>query len=78
MIRRGKTAIGIAERRGKRMEVVLAFVSEPSYARRLDFHGVAERVADAKLAANLDKALLDALNGSLPSNFRRRPQSQPG
>ncbi|MCM2317891.1 MAG: hypothetical protein NDI93_01010 [Pseudomonas sp.] len=75
---RGKTPIGIAERRGKRMAVVLAFVSEPSYSRRLDFHGVAERVADAKLAANLDKALLDALSGSLPRSFRLRPQSQPG
>lgn len=77
VIRRGTTPIGIAERRGKRMEVVLAFVSQPSYARRLDFYGVAERVADAELAANLDKALLDALSGSLPSNFRRRPQASP-
>jgi hypothetical protein len=59
------------------MEVVLAFVSEPSYTRRLDFHGVAERVADAKLAANLDKALLDALAGGLLSSFKRRSQANP-
>jgi len=77
VLRRGNTPIGIAERRGKRMEVVLAFVSQPSYARRLDFYGVAERVADAELAANLDKALLDALSGSLPTNFRKRPQAYP-
>lgn len=80
VIRRGKTPIGIAERRGKGKDkpvVVLAFVSEPNYTRRLDFHGVAERVADAKLAANLDKALLDALSGSLPTNFRKRPQAYP-
>lgn len=77
VIRRGKTPIGIAERRGKTMAVVLVFMNEPNYTRRLDFHGVAERVADAKLAANLDKALLDALSGSLPTNFRRRPQAYP-
>lgn len=77
VLRRGRVPIGIAERRGKRMEVVLAFVSEPSYTPRLDFHGVAERVATDRLPANLDKALLDALSGSLPSHFRRRPQSQP-
>lgn len=81
VIRRGKTPIGIAERRGKRMEVVLAFVDQPNYSRRLDFHGVAERVANDRLSANLDKALLDALAhafSGLPSNFRKRPQDQPG
>lgn len=76
VLRRGRTPIGIAERRGKALAVVLAFVDEPSYTRRLDFHGVAERVAGERLAANLDKALLDALAGRLPDNFRRRPQSR--
>ncbi|HLA33002.1 MAG TPA: hypothetical protein VJ047_18430 [Pseudomonas sp.] len=77
VLRRGKTPIGIAERRGKSMAMVLAFVSQPQYRRRLDFHGVVERVADANLEANIDKAITDALTGNLPTNFKRRPQSQP-
>lgn len=76
VLRRGKTPIGIAERRGKSMAMVLAFVSQPQYRRRLDFHGVVERVADANLEANIDKAITDALTGNLPTNFKRRPQSQ--
>jgi len=78
VIRRGKTAIGIAERRGERVQVVLAFVRQPHYRNRLDFHGVVERVAEQTLATNVDKAVADALTGRLPTNFRRRPQSSPG
>ncbi len=77
VIRRGREPIGIAERRGKKMEVVLAFVSNPNYTRRLDFYGLAERVARDRLPANLDKALLDALAGKLPTNFSKRPQPFP-
>ena len=77
VLRRGKTPIGIAERRGKAMIMVLAFVSQPQYRRRLDFHGVVERTAEANLEANIDKAITDALTGKLPTNFKRRPQGQP-
>lgn len=76
VLRRGKTPIGIAERRGKSMAMVLAFVSQPQYRRRLDFHGVVERIADANLEANIDKAITDALTGNLPTSFKRLPQSQ--
>ncbi|WP_010490757.1 hypothetical protein [Pseudomonas sp. S9] len=77
VMRRGKTPIGIAERRGKTVQMVLAFVSQPQYRRRLDFHGVVERTADANLETNVDKAITNALSGNLPNNFKRRPQSQP-
>lgn len=75
VIKRGKTPIGIAERRGKQMKVVLAFVSKPAYTQRLDFYGIATRVTAERLPANLDKALLDALGrgtGTLPTRFDRR------
>lgn len=77
VMRRGKVPIGIAERRGKTLKMVLAFVSQPQYRGRLDFHGVVSRVADANLEANLDKSITDALTGNLPTNFRRRPQASP-
>lgn len=77
VMRRGKVPIGIAERRGKTLKMVLAFVSQPQYRARLDFHGVGTRVADANLEANIDKAITDALTGNLPTNFRRRPQASP-
>lgn len=77
VMRRGKTPIGIAERRGKTVQMVIAFVSQPQYRRRLDFHGVVERTADANLETNVDKAITNALNGNVPSNFKRRPQSPP-
>jgi len=77
VMRRGKVAIGIAERRGRTLRMVLAFVKTPSYRARLDFHGVVRRVTDERLATNVDKAVTDALNGRLPSNFERRPQAQP-
>ena len=78
VMRRGQTPIGIAERRGKSLTMVLAFVSQPQYRRRLDFHGMVERIADANLEANIDKAITDALTGKLPTNFKRRPQASPG
>lgn len=75
VIKRGKTPIGIAERRGEDMRVVLMFSrSMPSYRARFKFHDVVRRVAenDAQLETNIDKAIADALNGRLPSNFNRR------
>ncbi|WP_341870009.1 hypothetical protein [Ectopseudomonas khazarica] len=75
VMKRGRTPIGIAERRGKSVSMVIAFVRQPQYRERLDFHGVVRRVAenDAQLEANIDKAIADALSGRLPTNFSRRP-----
>ncbi|MDP3978342.1 MAG: hypothetical protein Q8P85_10180 [Pseudomonas sp.] len=81
VIKRGKVPIGIAERRGEDdMRVVLMFTrGAPHYRERFRFHDVVRRVAenDAQLEANINKAITDALTGKLPTNFRRRPQSQP-
>lgn len=80
VMKRGKTPIGIAERRGKGVVMVLAFVRQPQYRERFKFHDVVRRVAedDGQLEVNIDKAIADALSGRLPSNFRRRPQASPG
>ena len=81
VIKRGKTPIGIAERRGKdSMVMVLAFVRQPQYRERFKFYDVVRRVAenDAQLEANIDKAIADALNGRLPANFNRRPRGAAG
>ena len=77
VMKRGKTPIGIAERRGKNMVMVLAFVRQPQYRERFKFHDVVRRVAedDGQLEANIDNAITDALTGSLPTNFKRRPQA---
>lgn len=64
VIRRGKVPIGIAERRGKgkdKMVMVLAFVDQPAYARRLQFEDIVHRVADRELLTNLDLAIAKAL-----------------
>ncbi len=50
-------AIGIGERRGKSMAVVLAFVSQPHYTQRLDFYAVVDKVADDNLETNIDLAV---------------------
>jgi len=75
VMKRGKTPIGIAERRGETVVMVLAFVRQPQYRKRFDFHGVARRVAesDAQLEANIEKAIAKALAGKLPASFSRRP-----
>ena len=67
VLKRGKTPIGIAERRGKHVAVVLAFVRQPQYRERFKFHDVVRRVAenDAQLEANIDKAIAKALTGRL-------------
>lgn len=74
VVKRGKTPIGIAERRGKDMVMVLAFVRQPQYRERFKFHDVVRRVAenDGQLETNIDKAIADALNGRLPRPGRRR------
>lgn len=61
VMRRGKTPIGIAERRGAGMAVVLAFVRQPQYRSRLPFHDIVARVADEQLATNVNLAITKAL-----------------
>lgn len=63
VIRRGSRAIGIAERRGKQMQMVLMFIRPPHYAPRFDFHGVVRKVAenDALVESAVDRAVTDAL-----------------
>lgn len=46
VMKRGKTPIGIAERRGKTLALVLLFVKQPNYSARFDFHRVVRRVAE--------------------------------
>lgn len=74
VLKRGKTPIGIAERRGKDVVMVLAFVRQPQYRERFKFHDVVRRVAenDGQLEANIDKAIADALSGRLPKLRGRR------
>lgn len=74
VMKRGKTPIGIAERRGKNLSMVLAFVRQPQYRERFKFHDVVRRTAenDAQLETNIDKAIADALSGRLPSVARKR------
>lgn len=79
VMRRGKVPIGIGERRGKTLVMVLAFVRQPQYRERFPFFEVVRRIAedDARLEANISTAIAKAAQGSIPSNFRRRPQSAP-
>lgn len=73
VMKRGKTPIGIGERRGKNMLMVLAFVRQPQYRERFRFYEVVRRVAenDAQLEANIDKAIAKALAGQLPGGRGR-------
>jgi hypothetical protein len=64
VMRKGRAAIGIAERTGtKRSDVrmVLAFVGKPAYARALDFFGIGERVADEQLSIQFEQAFAKAM-----------------
>lgn len=63
VMKRGKTPIGIAERRDNEMVMVVAFVKQPQYRPRLDFHGIVARVADENLATNVDLAVVKSLQG---------------
>lgn len=62
VIRRGSDAIGIAQRVGKSVQVVIAFTKEPNYNGRLKYDEVVERVADENLETNIDKAVLKLLS----------------
>lgn len=65
VMRRGSELIGIAERTSKRrINLVLAYVRQPSYKPRLDFYGIGNRVARAHLDAQFTKALAEALQKS--------------
>lgn len=67
VLRRGSRVLGIAERTGygrgsrHRIRVVLAFTGKPSYPKRLDFHGVAERTVRAELPRHYEQALREAV-----------------
>lgn len=63
VLRKGGHPIGIAERRGRSMQLVLAFVSTPVYSPRFDFHKVVRQIAenDALFESYINQALADAL-----------------
>jgi hypothetical protein len=67
VIRRGREAIGVAERKrygkGSRNSIamVLVFGRSPSYTKRLDFFGVASKVANDTLPIEFEKALAQAI-----------------
>lgn len=63
VLRRGQRPLGIAERRGQSVRMVLVFTREPQYTPRFDFHGVVRKVAenDALIEAAIDRAIADAL-----------------
>jgi len=46
---------------GSAIKPVLLFYRMPTYRKRMDFYGVAERIVDARLVANIDKAMVQAL-----------------
>lgn len=58
---KGAGALGIAERSGKGIRLVLAFGAAPSYDSRLDFFGVANRIVRQRLPAELRKAMNEAV-----------------
>lgn len=67
LIKRGSRPIGIAERLGRgkgsrnNIRMVLAFVRKPQYGKTLDFHGVADRVAEDLLPIEFEKAMARAI-----------------
>lgn len=68
LIKKGRRPIGIAERlrygRGSRrtdIRMVMVFVRRPTYSPRLDFFGVAERIAEDQLPIQFELALARAL-----------------
>lgn len=64
VMRRGKTPIGVAERRGKTVSMVLAFVRQPQYRERFRFHDIVRRVAedDALIETYIDQAITKVLD----------------
>ncbi|WP_275628817.1 hypothetical protein [Pseudomonas sp. 273] len=79
VMKRGKRPIGIAERRGENLVMVLAFVRAPQYRERFRFFDIVRRIAedDARLEANIEEAIAKAAQGRTPTEWRRRPQSGP-
>lgn len=63
VLRQGQQPIGVAERRGTSIAVVLVFTREPDYAPRFDFHGVVRKVSenDALIEAAIDRAVANEL-----------------
>lgn len=64
LMRRGRDAIGIAERIGPKraqIQMVLAFVSRPGYAKALDFFAIGQREADEQLPIQFERAFAKAL-----------------
>ncbi|WP_325065248.1 hypothetical protein [Pseudomonas xionganensis] len=67
LIRKGSRPIGVAERLGRgqgsrnNIRIVLAFVRRPTYSQRLDFFGVAEKIAKDQLPVQFELALARAL-----------------
>lgn len=62
VLRRAGRPIGIGERQGKSIKVVLAFVRRPEYTARLGFSGVVGKATDENLEANIDKAITKAIS----------------
>lgn len=65
VMRKGKRPIGIAERRGKELKIVLLFVSHPRYTPRFEFHKVLRQEVtenDALLETAINKAIARELS----------------
>ncbi|WP_430318171.1 hypothetical protein [Pseudomonas nitroreducens] len=69
VMKRGRVPIGIAERREGAVTMVLAFVRQPQYRVRLQFHEVVRRIAedDSRLEANIEQALAKAMKAKASS-----------
>lgn len=67
LIKKGRRPIGIAERLGRgkgsrnNIRMALVFVRQPTYSRRFDFYGVAERIAEDQLPIQFETALAQAV-----------------
>lgn len=63
--KRGKLLPGVYQRidfaHGSAVKPVMIFVSRATYRQRLDFYGIAQRVVDANLRPEFDKAMAEAL-----------------
>jgi len=64
IMKRGSEPIGIAERTGTKrgqVQILIAFISKPGYAKALDFFGIGEREAETQLPIQFEKAFERAL-----------------
>ena len=62
VLRRGDTPIGIAERRGNDVKVMLAFARNVNYKKRYDYHGAGKRQLNYSLPRHFDRILSRYLN----------------